>query len=159
MKRSAFLLLVAVLFSGFVKAQDGGAQATEDFGDVPTTMTYVAKTSTITKFHTQVELEKYGKLELTTLYMERVLVLTDMLPYLALSPKPAGATLKDMGVPSTKSNVAHLEKEVKSKEIYVSHLKETLHDVTPYADKQKIIWCILFLEQTIHNVEKTAIKD
>ena len=118
-------------------------------------VTYVSKNATISKYHTQVELEAFGKLELTELYMERVVVLTEMVPYLALSFNPAGATLEDLGIPSSKSNTSHMEAEVKSKEAYIEHIKETLHDITPYADKENIIWCILFLEETIHKIEKS----
>ena len=147
-----FLLAVAVVFvSGGAMAQQEGEPAKADVSDV----TYVSKTATISKYHTQVELESLGKLELTELYMERVVVLSELTPYLALSFHPAGASLADLGIPSSKSNTAHMETEVKNKEAYIEHIRETLHDITPYADKENIIWCILFLEETIHKIEKS----
>ena len=149
-----FLLGLAVVFTfsnSFAQEEGESAGKAEKASDV----TYVSKTATISKYHTQVELESLGKLELTELYMERVVVLSETVPYLALSFQPAGATLEDLGIPSSKSNTAHMEVEVKNKEGYITHVKETLHDITPYADKENIIWCILFLEETIHKIEKS----
>ncbi len=123
----------------------------------PVDVTYVSKKAVLPKFHNEVELDKLGKLELTNLYIERVKILTEVVPYLALNKKPAGADLDNMGIPETKSNVADLVTEVKSKESYLTNLGHTLHDVIPYADKKNIIWAILFMEDTIHKAEKAAI--
>jgi hypothetical protein len=120
-------------------------------------VTYVSEKAVLPKYHNEVELDKLGKLELTALYIERVKILTEIVPYLALNKKPAGADLDDLGVPETKSNVADLEREVKSKESYLANIGHTLHDVVPYADKKNIIWAILFMEDTIHKAEKAAL--
>lgn len=121
-----------------------------------TSVTYVSATAKIDKYHNEVDLEKLGKLELTDLYLERVSVVTELIPYLALHKNPAGASLADLGIPETKTNISHLEKEVKNKEAYMETVRSTLHDIIPYADKRNIIWCILFLEEMIHKVEKAA---
>ena len=71
-----------------------------------------------------------------------------MLPYLALHSKP-GATLTDMSIPQTPANISHLEKEVKNKQVYIASVNETLVDIIPYADKQNIIWSILFFQDII----------
>lgn len=120
-------------------------------------VTYVSEKAVLPKYHNEVELDKLGKLELTNLYIERVKILTEVVPYLALNKKPAGADLDALGIPETKSNVADLEREVKSKDSYLSNIGHTLHDVVPYADKKNIIWAILFMEDTIHKAEKAAI--
>ncbi len=147
-----FLLALGVVcLCGNTFAQQEGEAA----GKPAPEQTYVSKTATISKYHTQVELESLGKLELTELYMERVVVLSELVPYLALSFQPAGSSLEELGIPASKSNTAHMTSEVKNKEAYLTHIKETLHDVTPYADKENIIWCILFLEETIHKIEKS----
>ena len=118
--------------------------------------TYVQETSVLTKYHSEVELEKLGKLELTQLYIERVKLLTETMPYLALNKRPAGSSLADLGIPNTKSNITDLQKESKSKLAYLKNLEHTLIDVTPYADKENIIWAIIFMEDTIHKAEKAA---
>jgi len=54
-----------------------------------------------------------------------------------------------MSIPQTSANIAHLEKEVKNKKEYVASVNETLVDIIPYADKQNIIWSILFFQDII----------
>ena len=111
-------------------------------------MTYVNADAVLKKTYTKEELELLGKLELTTIYQERIGIITEVLPYLALHSKP-GATLTDMSIPQTPANISHLEKEVKNKEVYVASVNETLVDIIPYADKQNIIWSILFFQDII----------
>ena len=111
----------------------------------------------ISKFYTKEELEKLGKLELTQIYMERISVVTELAPYLALHTKP-GASLEEMGIPKTSENLDHLEKEVKNKDVYLKSVKDTLDDIIPYADKQNIIWAILFFEEMVQRIETTDTK-
>lgn len=118
----------------------------------PTTMTYVSAKARVEKYHSKAELEKMGKLDLTKLYMERVSVLTELVPYIALHTKP-GATLREMGIPETKPNLDHLEKEVKNKGSYLEAVKATLDDIIPYADTKNIVWSILFFEEMIRTAE------
>ncbi len=121
-----------------------------------TTFTYVEPAAKISKFHNQSELEKMGKLELTNLYIERVRVLSEILPYIALNKNPAGANLADLGIPETKPNVDDLEKEVKNTTSYVAGIDHTLKDVIPYADKNNIIWSILFMEDTVNKIDNAS---
>lgn len=114
--------------------------------------TYVSPNAKITKVYTKEELEKMGKLELAQIYMERIAVITELAPYIALHTKP-GATLEQMGIPKTQENLEHLEKEVKNKDAYLKSVKETLNDIVPYADKQNIIWAILFYDEMILKIE------
>jgi hypothetical protein len=111
----------------------------------------------ITKYHTEEELKTLGKIELTQLYMARVSVITEIVPYLALHTKP-GATLKEMGIPETTLNKEHMEKEVKNKATYLVAVQNTLDDIIPYADKGNIIWSILFFEEFIKKAEATEHK-
>jgi hypothetical protein len=113
-----------------------------------TTLTYVSADAALKKIYTKDELELLGKLELTGIYQERISIITEILPYLALHSKP-GATLTEMSIPQTSANIAHLEKEVKNKKEYVASVNETLVDIIPYADKQNIIWSILFFQDII----------
>jgi hypothetical protein len=94
-----------------------------------------------------------GKIELTEIYMERIIVLTEIIPYLALKSKP-GATLKEMGIPETKANIEHMQNAVKSKKAYLDAVRGTLDDVIPYSDKSNIIWSILFFERMIKRAQE-----
>ncbi len=137
-KLSAVLFVTSMLFAGNVMAQKTAT----------TTLTYVSSDAVLKKVHTKEELELLGKLDLTTIYQERIAIITEVLPYLALHSKP-GATLAEMSIPQTPANVAHLQKEVKNKQEYITSVNETLVDIIPYADKQNIIWSILFFEDII----------
>ncbi len=158
------LLLIVTLTSVMCAtwAQTSEGNAVNDGGDKKsssTNTTYVSETAFIDKYHNEVELEKMGKLELTNLYLERVSVLTEIIPYLALNKAPAGAGLAELGIPETKTNTSHLDREVSNKVAYLKAVKETMNDIIPYADKKNIIWCILFLEDTLHRVNKAAEAD
>jgi len=133
----AFLIMIIMPVSGLF-AQKNAA----------TSLTYVSANAKLTKTYTKDELEKLGKLELTAIYQERIAIITELIPYLALHSKP-GASLTEMGIPQTGANVDHLEKEVKNKQVYLASVNETLDDIIPYADKQNIIWSILFFEEMI----------
>lgn len=119
--------------------------------DEPQGTTYVSATALISKFHTEDELKAMGKIELTKLYMERIVVLTEIIPYVALKTKP-GATLTEMGIPETPVNLEHMQKEIKNKESYLAAVQNTLDDIIPYADKGNIIWAILYFEQMYKNI-------
>ena len=141
----ALLIAVSVFFVNSALAQK------EKKEDTP--LTYVSATAKLAKTYTKEELSTMGKLELTKIYMERIAIITELSPYLALHTQP-GASLKDMGIPETKENKEHLEKEVKNKDAYLESVKTTLDDIIPYADKQNIVWGILFFEEMIQRIEK-----
>lgn len=124
----------------------------KDKAGAATTYTYVSAGAKIEKYHTEEELKKLGKIELTQLYMERVKVITEIIPYLALHTKP-GATLKELGIPENEINVKHMEKEVTNKTNYLNAVQETLDDIIPFADKVNIIWSILLYEDIIKKAE------
>jgi CDP-glycerol glycerophosphotransferase (TagB/SpsB family) len=138
----------AIIFCLFIGAAAFGQKAPQQ----GTPLTYVSPSAKVQKYHTKEELEKMNKLDLTVLYMERVSVITELVPYLALHTKP-GATLREMGLPETKPNLEHLEKEVKNKATYLDAVKATLDDIIPYADTKNIVWSILFFESMIKMAE------
>jgi hypothetical protein len=146
MNRICLLIALTISVSQIVFAQNEKSKGSS--------MTYINAGAKISKYHTEEELKQLGKLELTQLYMERVAVITEVIPYLALHTKP-GATLKEMGIPETELNKEHLEKEVKNKATYLTAVKNTLDDIIPYADKSNIIWSILFSEEIIKKAAET----
>lgn len=141
---SMLIGLSAVSMSAFAQKDKGVAGASGN--------TYVSPNAILTKTHTVDELKGLGKTELVQIYMERVSIITEIVPYIALKSKP-GATLKQMGIPESSQNTEHLNKEVKNKASYLQSVKDTLDDITFYADKDNIIWSILFLEETIQKAE------
>jgi len=142
-------ILLSVMMCGIFSMT---AYAQKDAKNAKSEITYVSVNAKLTKIHTKEDLDKLGKIELTEIYKERISIISEIVPYLALHPKP-GATLKEMGIPQTTENSSHLEKEVKNKAAYIGSVNETLDDIIPYADKQNIIWSILFFERVIQEAD------
>jgi hypothetical protein len=111
----------------------------------------VSPNATISKFHSIDELNTMGKGELIILYKERFKVLTYLLPYSALTTKP-GATLKDLGIPENGENKSLIEKENKAAADLEKAVNISLENFIAYADKNNIIWSILFYEEMIRKL-------
>ena len=77
MKKELLLLFLVLTGIQFSYAQNEKAKSST------TSMTYVNSDAKITTFHTEEDLKKLGKIELTQLYMERVSVITENIPYIA----------------------------------------------------------------------------
>ncbi len=143
MKKLLLLVALTAVFSNVALAQKGGKPEP----------TYVSATAKVDKFYSEEELQKLGKLELTQIYMSRIVTLTEVMPYVALHPRP-GATLTEMGIPSKSEQLDHVEKANKNKLLYLNAVKDTLDDIVPYADKTNIIRSILFFEDVIKKTEE-----
>jgi hypothetical protein len=144
MKKNLIIITALLaLFSNIANAQKGAKVEP----------TYVSATAKVDKYYTEEELQKLGKLELTQIYMQRIVTLTEVMPYVALHPKP-GATLTEMGIPSKTEQISHVEKANKNKQLYLAAVKDTLDDIVPYADKTNIIRSILFFEEVIKKTEE-----
>lgn len=157
MSKNITLFLLALIFvSNLCFGQDKGKDKKSK--NSASNLTYVSADAKLKKSYTAEDLKPLGKIQLVEIYMERISVLTELLPYIALKSNP-GATLYEMGIPETPQNVDHMVKEVKNKESYLSAVKNTLDDIIPYADKTNIIWAILFIEDTIKNIESAKGKD
>lgn len=144
------LLVVALL--GIVSFSYGQKKEKSEKEELSSSLSYVSADAKIDKFHTEEELKKMNKSDLTTIYIQRSKVLIEILPYLALHTKP-GATLKELGMPENATNIKHLEKEVVNKKNFLGAVSESLDDIIPFADKVNIIWSILLYEDIIKKVE------
>lgn len=111
----------------------------------------VSSNATISKFHTIDELSNMGKGDLINIYKERFKVLTYLLPYSALTTKP-GTTLKDLGIPENGENKSLIEKENKAAADLEKAVNTSLENFIAYADKNNIIWSILFYEEMIRKL-------
>jgi len=116
-----------------------------------TELVLVSPKSIINKYYTIEELNVLSKGDLITIYKDRFKVLINLMPYCALSAKP-GVTLKDLGIPENADNKALLEKEEKSMEVFDQYVNSSLDNFIAYADKNNIVWSILFYEETIRKI-------
>ncbi len=108
---------------------------------------------TIKKYHSTEELGNMQKGELLGLYLERVTVLTNSLPYIAFATKP-GVTMTTLGIPNTKDNRKVLENQHDNTNTYVENTAEFQNIILPYSDTNKLVRAILFYEdimKSLHN--------
>ena len=111
---------------------------------------------TIKKYHDSEELGNMQKGELLKLYMERITVLTNTLPYIAFATKP-NVTMSNLGIPDTKENIKALEDQHENTDIYVSNTSEFQKIILPYSDTNRLTNAILFYEdimKSLHNYEE-----
>ena len=102
-------------------------------------------------YHSLKELEGMQKGELKTLYQERIKILINIMPYIAITNKP-GVTLKDLGVPESIDNVKGLDKETENRNLFISGTAEFLDNMLSYSDKISIINGILFYEDVLKKI-------
>lgn len=102
----------------------------------------------VTKFHEKSELESMQKGNLVDLYIERIDVIVNKIPYIALTNK-RGITISDVGIPDTVENTKLLEKQKQTIRTFMSETESFERELTPFADKPDIIEAILFYESIL----------
>ena len=107
--------------------------------------------ATIKKYHSSEELENTQKGELLGLYLERVAVLSNTLPYIAFATKP-GVTMSTLGIPNTKDNRKVLENQHENTATYIENSSEFQNIILPYSDTNKLATAILFYEDIIKSL-------
>ncbi|WP_062056435.1 hypothetical protein [Aquimarina longa] len=104
--------------------------------------------SQINKFHTISDLQALKKGELVKLYQDRVKEIITILPFLSLTNE-AGVRLSDIGIKEDSRHLKTLKNSVESNKKNLLVVKETIEELIPYADTDKIIWTILYYEEII----------
>ncbi len=102
----------------------------------------------INRFHTISDLENLKKGELVKLYQDRIIEIITILPFLSLTNEP-GVRLSDIGIKEDARHLKILKKNIETTEESLEITKETIEELIPYADTEKIIWTILYFEEVI----------
>ena len=105
------------------------------------------------KFHEKNELDVMKKGELLDLYVERIKVLINTLPYIALTTK-AGVTMNDVGVPSTQENMKALDVQAENTKTFLESTVSFQKTMMPYSDKGNIIASILYYEEMLKALQQ-----
>lgn len=108
----------------------------------------ISTSAAIKKFHEKAELDDMQKGELVELYVERINVIAQKLPFIALANK-RGVSMNDIGIPDNSDNAELLDKQHKTIKTFVSETEAFERTITPFADKQEIIEAILFCEMVL----------
>ncbi|MFD2564139.1 hypothetical protein [Aquimarina rubra] len=102
----------------------------------------------ITRFHTIGDLEKLKKGELIQLYQDRVREIVTVIPFLSLTNEP-GVRLGDLGIKEDSDHIKSLKKSAEATEEAISIAQNSIEELVPYADTEKIILTILYFEEII----------
>ena len=105
------------------------------------------------KFHEKNELDVMKKGELLELYVERIKVLINTLPYIALTTK-AGVTMDDVGVPNTPDNLKALDVQAQNTKTFLESTVSFQKTMMPYSDKGNIIASILYYEEMLKALQQ-----
>ena len=108
----------------------------------------IVTSSSIKKYYQQSELETMNKGELQALYIERIKVLVNTLPYIALATKP-GLTMTDIGIPDDVNNRKLLDTQQEETRVFLQSTVDFQAKMLPYCDKGNLIYSILFYESTL----------
>jgi len=132
MKKIIFLSLFMIFAVGNTNAQ------------AKKSVSIISTGASIKKFHEKSELDGMQKGALLELYIERIKVLVNTLPYIALTNKP-GVTMADVGVPDNAEN---------NKALLAQQTVDFQRLMTPYADKGNLISSILYYENMLRELNQ-----
>jgi len=99
------------------------------------------------------ELDGMQKGQLLELYKERIKVLVNILPYIALTNKP-GMTMTDVGIPDTAENNKALDAQQANTLEFVNATLDFQSLMTPYADKGNLVSSILYYESMLRELNQ-----
>jgi hypothetical protein len=100
------------------------------------------------KYHERNELESMQKGPLLELYIERIKVLINTLPYIALTTKP-GVTMQDVGIPDNSENNKVMNNQAENTLAFLNTTVDFQKTMMPYSDKGAIITSILYYESML----------
>lgn len=108
----------------------------------------ISTNSSIKTYNERKGLEAMNKGELIELYKERIKLLINILPNIALATKP-GISMTDIGIPDTTENRKALDAQIQGTNDYITNTAAFQSSFLPFSDKSNIINCILFYESTL----------
>jgi hypothetical protein len=142
MKKIIFLSLFLFLAVSNVNAQ----KSTKAVG-------IISSGASVRKFHEKSELETMQKGQLLELYIERIKVLVNTLPYIALTTKP-GVTMQDVGIPANVDNEKVLTLQQQNTLTFLNSTVDFQRTMTPYADKGNLVTSILYYESMLKELNQ-----
>ncbi|SFB09212.1 hypothetical protein SAMN05660845_1551 [Flavobacterium swingsii] len=113
----------------------------------------ISSGAAVKKFYEKSELDTMNKGQLLELYIERIKVLVNTLPYIALTTK-AGVTMQDVGVPESAENNKVLSLQKQNTETFLNSTVDFQRAMTPYADKGNLVSSILYYESMLKELSQ-----
>lgn len=141
------IILVSIFFIFFASSISAQTKNT----NAPKSI--ISKTASIKQYYDQKQLKTMQKGELLELYIERIKVLVNTLPYIALATK-SGVSMVDVGIPNDSENKKSFETQEKGTIDFLELTVEFQRKILPYADKTNLIAAILFYESTLKSLHE-----
>ena len=135
--KKIILTLIICLFTFHINAQDKSKSKS-----------IIANSSSIRQYFEKEELEKMQKGELINHYIERVKLIIDTLPYIALATKP-GITMADIGIPENTDNRKALDTQQEATKEFMESTVDFQSKILPYSDKVALITAIMYYQNII----------
>lgn len=142
MKKITFLGLFLLLAIGNMNAQSKGKP-----------ISIISTGASMKKYHEKSELETMQKGQLLELYIERIKVLVNTLPYIALTTKP-GVTMQDVGIPDNSENNKALNEQKENTATFLNTTVDFQRTMMPYSDKGNLISSILYYESMLKELNQ-----
>ncbi len=111
----------------------------------------ISKNIGIKKYHDGEELERMQKGQLLELYVERIEVLANILPYIAFATKP-GITMSTLGIPNSNDNRKALDNQLENTDSYVKNTIDFQRVILPYSDRGNLVTAVLFYEEIMKSI-------
>ncbi|GAA3606757.1 hypothetical protein Q4Q39_10965 [Flavivirga amylovorans] len=111
----------------------------------------ISKNIGIKKYHDGEELRRMQKGQLLDLYVERIEVLANILPYIAFATKP-GITMSTLGIPNSNENRKALDNQIENTTNYVENTIEFQKVILPYSDTGNLVSAVLFYEDIMKSI-------
>jgi hypothetical protein len=102
----------------------------------------------IKKYYDKKELTELSKNELVELCVERVGVLTKIMPYVSLATK-SGVTMTDFGIPNNSEYRKAFEAQDETIKKYLESTNDFQRKILPYSDKGDLVRAVLFYESIL----------
>lgn len=114
---------------------------------------FVGHNMVIPRYHHRVELEGLKKSTLVHLYVKRVRIFEELLPFTCVKAGPR-MTMLELNIPESKKNQKILAKHYKAKTKHLDALEEDLARVVNFSDKETIVEAIIIIESAIWQIQK-----
>lgn len=108
----------------------------------------ISSSASIAQFYEKTELDALPKNQLIILYIERIKVLVNALPYIALTPR-VGVTTEELGIPQNSDSKRYLLDQKENIKTFLKNDIEFQKNMTPYSDTDNLVTAILFYENIL----------
>ena len=141
MKKIILLSFLTIIAVNSINAQSTGI-----------TKSLINTSAVVKKYYKKDELEEMKKGDLVDLYIERINVIVNRVPFIALTTK-RGVSINDLGIPTSSNNIKLIENQQENIKTFLEGTEEFERTLAPFADKPDLIDAIIYLESMLKELK------